>query len=334
MSPDLGDEIPWTLLDRYLAGECTPAERVRVRHWLAAHPVDAERIERLRTVLGPETKPSGLADPDTMWAAVRAARGGVRVRPKISHTAFIALGAGSLAAALAFLAVRVRVHPTAEPFQEFVSEIGSRTTITLRDGSRLILAPDSRVRVPGDFGDRTRTVELTGEAELSVVHNAKHLFVVRTSRAVIHDVGTTFVVRSYPDDATDRVAVEDGEVAVGRTVLVRGDLATVSDTALSVVHGAKLDGMVAWIQGGLSFQDVPLRTVARDVSRAYGVPVVVADSSLLDRHITGTFAGAPLDVVLEEITRALDARYTRTARGVVIARAAINPVSPNVSAKR
>jgi anti-sigma factor RsiW len=54
----------WELLNRYLAGECTIAERAYVERWLAESPVRQELLEQF-------TKPNPMAT-DAQKAEIRA----------------------------------------------------------------------------------------------------------------------------------------------------------------------------------------------------------------------------------------------------------------------
>src|SRR2546430_11722996 len=72
------DERCWGLLDRFLAGECSPPERAAVLEWLEVHPFAAEYIEAVRRALAQhEGKPSprrwpGATSPGFRIAAVLA----------------------------------------------------------------------------------------------------------------------------------------------------------------------------------------------------------------------------------------------------------------------
>lgn len=325
--------IDSTRLARYLYGECDERERAAIEQWVAADPSHARTLAALRETLGGvggrpgdlERMRRGIAEriakPRTSryWTASRITRvaAGIAVIIAGSVTAWYS-GWVSLGAP--------------QPFREFASPRGSRATITLRDGTQISLAADTRLRVPGDFGRGARMVDLTGEASFAVVHDVRRPFTVRTAHAVIRDVGTRFVVRAYADDSAERVAVEDGEVAIAglhaRTVtrLRRLDVARVADTVVSVTRGSRLETFTAWEQGGLAFEDTPLGDVARDIGRAFDIPVTIEDSNLVNRRVTATFSRQPLDLVLEEVTRVVGARYERTAHGVVIRRAGPRPI--------
>ncbi len=45
------------LLDRYLAGECSPAERTQIESWIAEEPARAERFAKLSSLLIAQQNP-------------------------------------------------------------------------------------------------------------------------------------------------------------------------------------------------------------------------------------------------------------------------------------
>jgi ferric-dicitrate binding protein FerR (iron transport regulator) len=219
---------------------------------------------------------------------------------------------------------RLGLWTPAQQFREFASARGSRTTITLRDGSRLVLGPATRLRVPRDFGVSSRDVTLDGEALFTVVHDTRRPFTVRTAHTTIRDVGTTFVVRAYPGDANERIAVREGEVALSGTSLRAHDLASVDTAGRVTVHrGGDLAMDFGWAQGALVFKNTPLRAAVEELGRTYDVTIVIADSALSDHLITASFSNDELmDEVLGAVTHVVGAHYDRRGRTVVIHRGA------------
>ncbi len=342
MPSHLDDPIDLFLLRRYVAGACTAEERSRVDTWVAEAPARRTEVEALRTLYDQSLQLLPDVDTNAGWAAMRlrgegaaresaaAARlarrwpAATRQRGRGSWTGRFVLAAA--AAVLTVGVVPVVVHvmgrgATTQPFREFATPAGSRSTMTLRDGTRLVLGPATRLRVPADFGLSGRTVELSGQAYFAVVHDAAHPFAVHTSRVTVRDVGTTFAVRAYEDDGAARVAVADGEVAIGSVRLHAHDLALIDGTGRVRTHGgADVTAELAWTQGGLAFHDTPLADVARDVARTFDLHVTIADSGLAMQLVTATFGAESADDVLDEVTRLVGARYERVGQRVVIRR--------------
>ncbi len=227
---------------------------------------------------------------------------------------------------------------------EYATVAGQRLSITLMDGTQLTLAPASRVRVGAGY-DRSagaREVELTGEAYFAVAHDGAHPFTVRAQGAVARDVGTAFDVRAYPEDTGARIAVIEGVAAVStetgqRSCLLprlsrlpsgegcgsqvrAGDIATVANEAITVMHGGDVASLTGWRAGRLAFRDTPLREVAVELARWYGLDVRVPDAGLADRPVTGTFTTEPVDEVLSFVAHPVGAIVRRAGQTVTFVR--------------
>jgi transmembrane sensor len=341
----VNDDIDSAILARYLHGECGPDETAAVERWIAADPAHAATVADLRAAFNQVTD-------DALWRSIAAEieRPAPRVAsptvgrihpappaPKLWTAerrglwpAIRAVAAVLVLAAGAVVTYRSGVLTPPQQFREFASAPASRVTVTLRDGTQIVLGPSTRLRVPGDFGAAARDVELDGEASFAVVHDADHPFAVRTSRAVVRDVGTTFSVRAYVGDAEQRVVVSEGQVALGAVTLGARDLAAVNAAGLVTVrHGVDVSRYAAWTQGQLVFEDTPLREVTAELGRTYDLDVTLADSTLGKELVTASFTDQSVDEVLRVVTHVVGATYRRTGRTVVIRR---GPVPANRAA--
>jgi ferric-dicitrate binding protein FerR (iron transport regulator) len=105
---------------------------------------------------------------------------------------------------------------------------GSRTKITLPDGSEVWLNSGSRLIYPKDFDClSTREVTLDGEAYFKVKHDTNHPFIIHTDYLDIKDLGTVFNVKAYPDEKEAVATLISGSIAVsikddpGRTIVLK-----------------------------------------------------------------------------------------------------------------
>jgi transmembrane sensor len=204
--------------------------------------------------------------------------------------------------------------------------VGARDSVRLPDGTRIVLAPASRLAIAAGYGAGAREVTLVGAASFEVRHDAAHPFVVHAGGAEIRDVGTAFTVRTDGVDATDgvAVAVREGSVsfdarrpgggtASGGVVLAAGDRAELrANQQVVAMRGAASDADTAWMDGRLVYRGTPLAAVRADLRRWYGAEVRVADSALAARRLTATFENDPIADVLDVVARTLDARVERT----------------------
>ena len=346
--PDL--DAQWEGLARFLAGESIPEEERRIRAELAANAERASLVNSLDAALArPDETPLSAREVDAALASVMARReGGVGRAPKASPDVIpfaprpsVELRqlrsrwrvAGLRAAAAVVLVAGVSMvwrasrpsqptapaGPTASLARAYHTSAGQIDTVKLADGSTVVLGPASRLALDGAFGDKAREIGLEGQAYFDVVHDDSRPFVVRTTAAVLRDIGTTFSVRSDSVGGT-RVAVTSGAVDVVATrgagaeptVLHAGDRAEVSGESMRVERGAVTEGELSWTRGVLEFHDAPLTAVSRELRRWYGVELVVTDSTIASRRLTATFERATPDDVGRVLAAVLGGSVTRT----------------------
>jgi len=170
----------------------------------------------------------------------------------------------------------------------YTTTAGQRLTLTLGDGSRVTMAPQSTVTLSGD----ERTVTLAGEAVFVVQPNTRAPFVVHTGVVRIRVLGTTFDIRHYPTDTGVHVAVASGKVVVSADtrqhpsiVLTAGAIGTVTDSTAQAVVG-DVSAHTDWVNGHLVFDRAPVSDVLRALERWYGYKFRLTDPGLSGRHIT------------------------------------------------
>ena len=306
----------WNLLGRYLAEEADAAESARVRAWLDEHPREAEAIQKIDAAARRALEAQG-ADVESALRRVKTRPDTAspwRTRPPARLAAVLA------AAAVVFFAFLMWRGPSAAGTARsvFDTQVAMTDTVLLEDGTRILLAPDSRMTVRG------HEIDLEGAALLSIADGTTASYVVRAAGAVIRDIGTTFSVRAYRGEPLT-VVVSEGIVEIAlaatRLTLDSGKVASIGDDGRLVVRqeAASADDL-AWSEGRLIFRDASITEVAADLRRWYGVELVVADTSLRERHFTGSFSAESPDRVLEIIALALGARVQRTGDTAIFLR--------------
>ncbi len=346
---------------RYIVGGCSPTESARTQEWLAADTARWKRFQELeRTWRACASTPSkrwnaesavgqlrGSADPPVENRASRhtpVAPLTLR-RPRVSSRGSWNRGAMGIAAALALAAAgavgwrviagRWPMHVgtyagEAVPQQTVATSRGQRATITLSDGTRIILGAESTVRYARDFGARERRdVYLDGQAYFEVAHDTAHPFAVHTSKGVAEDLGTNFVVTAYPTSPDMQVVVASGQVRLGRRLSSKSDSSSAvrerstgpltlgpgelgvidSSGSLSRSRVADLSAHLDWTRGELVFRGVPLGEALPAISRWFDMQIVLGDTSLARRRLVATFGPHSGRDVVRLISLAVNARY-------------------------
>jgi transmembrane sensor len=346
-----------SLLAEYLAGACGDADVDAIERWVAEDPANRARLEELR-LIWQEPWPPVAADVDAMWAGVRAAMHPARAaqvvpaRPPLSNRTFqikhrslwrvplaaaVALGVAGGALAMFRLSANSATERAAEPMREYATPRGQRVTVQLSDGTRLVLAPASRLRVPVNYGRSVREVHLEGEALFDVVHDARRPFRVLAKNAVAEDLGTRFAVRAYAEDSAVAVAVAEGVVALGRAgassasgraagdvaqgvILRPGELGTLApDGRVRMDTGAVARAHLMWAEEGrLWFVETPLPEALRALGRWYDLDVRLEAPALAARTITAEFGAQSPDEAVRALALAVDARVTQVGKVVTL----------------
>lgn len=299
----------WERIARYLAGESTAAEAAEVQRWLDAHPSDARAIAALDAA----TKGGGsaLARHVDVEAALRKVK---TRRTRIFPHWYLGLAAAAAVAVFAILTRPDRIDTPAIPPDAYSTERRTRDTVTLADGSRIILGPASRLSVSSN----SRTIELEGEAFFTIVHDAAKPYTVRAHGVVIRDIGTEFGVRGYRGEPL-RVFVTAGAVELARpgggskVVLDSGDVGVVqTDGRMTRSADAVTSDDAAWTQGRLVFRDASMAQLTADLRRWFGVELQVNDSALAGRHFSGVvYTSESAERVANAIALSLGARAQR-----------------------
>lgn len=345
-SPDSPQEMDWEALARHMAGESSPEDSARIESALASQPANQKMLDTLNRAM--TTMRSGIPadlDVEGALAKVTARRNAPDVvsldahrerklaeaetarrspipMPALAAAALFAVGIASYMA----YSHRPREIAAVPAPRMLATGVGARDSMTLSDGTRVILGPLSAVTVDAGYGSGSRKVEVRGDAWFSVVHDAAKPFTVRAANAQIVDVGTTFTVKSdAPDGVT--VSVTEGSVALqqvntktGQSVILRaGDRGLLRPGGESLAsRGAATEDDAAWLKGRLVFREATIGEIASSMRKWYGIELRVADPSLANRHLTASFAGESPDRVLEVIRLALGANIERRGDTAIV----------------
>ena len=199
-------------------------------------------------------------------------------------------------------------------------------TVNLPDGSRAVLAPNSNLRYSMSALAGPRELRLEGEALFDVKHDDDRPFHVRTRRAVVEDLGTTFVVREYAEDSRARVAVRSGAASLHASDglsatpinLRPGDGAYVDSSGNIARFTGDPASFGAWTAGYLTFDGAPLPEVLSQLEAWFDVEFRMTDSMLKKQHFTGGLSSTSLPKALAILGPIVHARFAQEGRVVAV----------------
>jgi transmembrane sensor len=225
---------------------------------------------------------------------------------------------------------------------------GSRSVITLSDGSIVWLNSGTTLKYTSDFGKSSRDVILDGEAFFNITQNREIPFKVNTSEICITALGTSFNVKAYSDENTIETTLETGEVRIDRispgsrtaavkpvflkpnqkAVFIKGsdnpDISSrkPAEAAEKISNEIKIkpplvqiDSLVdtrlftSWKDSRWFFKSEKLSDLAPILERRYDVQITFMDSVTVNFKFTGTLKEESLVQVLHALTIAAPIRY-------------------------
>ena len=191
--------------------------------------------------------------------------------------------------------------------------IGERLSVTLDDGSVVMLNAGSTMTYPSSFeGADRREVLVTGEAYFEVAKNPNKPFIVRTSKMYTQVYGTIFNVSAYPEDNINEVVLVEGSVGVGtdlRESLEGPQMLKPSQKASSIpgegneflIEDVDVSPYISWTKGILVFENEPMGKIIKRLERQYGIQIDNRFEQLEERRFTGMFDEESIDRVLRTI---------------------------------
>lgn len=272
--------------------------------WLLADPAHAEAYAQAQVVWElSEVAGATLADEESLAMQRYLSAMDKSRRGRLWHWS------GGLAVA-ACLLLMVGVFAGWQPARwvddlgaDYVSVPGQVRTVVLADQSQVTLDADSAIAV--NFSGGERHVQLRrGVAFFHVTHTGEP-FVVDADGGEARVLGTEFEVRLQPGGAqvtvlSGRVGVKAGKNAAQQILTADQQIAYdagVTDT----VHHVDSQARLGWRSGWLSYYKTPLVDVVADLKRYYPGQIVLLNSELGARKISGSFPSQDPQAVLNSL---------------------------------
>lgn len=209
---------------------------------------------------------------------------------------------------------------------------GQKATITLTDGSTVLLNSDSELIYPNGFDDK-REVILEGEAFFMIAKDEKRPFSIKSGKLITTVLGTSFNIKAFQNENIE-VTVASGKVKVSPEEN-SGILSDDANQALiltpnqqAVYHFAgdyfgkeEVDASryLAWREGIIKLDHLRFDEAAKVLERWYGVKIVLENDQIGNCVlIGGEFQNQSLHKILKTVELALGISYEFTRDGVII----------------
>jgi ferric-dicitrate binding protein FerR (iron transport regulator) len=345
----------WNILSKYMQGRCSAKEMKQLQDWLKEDPanedffhswveasecepqIDADEAYKAwknlkKNHLKEKDKKyiPGLYGSDHMPAKTWWPASGQKWAMLSSAAVLVLL----LTVAAVFLLQRsghLRSTAAAKKitYRTIITKKGQQTKLLLKDGTKVMLNADSKLRIPKNYGFSKRNVYLQGEAFFNVFHNEKMPFTVHSGDLKIQDIGTAFDVLAY-DSTRISIAVKEGEVAVGRIQADKTDSAHFFGNltknkvgrfgkkgtfSISTIQDISL--FTGWTKGKFVFRNTPFPEVVRQLERRFNIKGKIVGSALKKRTLTATYGHLSLRQILNVLSISLHISYRRQHNTII-----------------
>ena len=228
--------------------------------------------------------------------------------------------------------------------EEVMARAGARTSLLLPDGTRVWLNSNSKLRYNKEFNSGNREVGLEGEAYFEVTKNAELPFIVHAATLDIQVLGTSFTVKSYPQDPTVEATLLKGAIEIRRKGSVNTarvilkpneklvfdkfpgiDSAGLPSDVAGEDHHHDITGMAvdhirtdlpdsekvetAWMYNRLVFDGENFQELAAQMERWFDVSIFVRDEQLDKYHFSGVFTTETVEEALKDLQLTADFTY-------------------------
>ncbi len=211
---------------------------------------------------------------------------------------------------LVFIGYRLLKESITSSFKEITTNHEETSIIVLPDGSEVILNANSKLRFASQWNSEDiREVWLEGEAFFSVNDSplvGRQKFWVHNGDVKVEVLGTEFNVRQLAGHS--EVVLNSGKVKLlheltrDSVFLEPGNRAVYSsEERMFVKQDVNTDVYISWTDGKITFDDTPVSEIAQRIEDYYGMHVLVDDSTLNERTLTGSLTLSKLDPLLETL---------------------------------
>lgn len=333
-----------TLIE-YIKGVTPPSVSEKVEEWIMQDTAHLNYFTRLKDEYLCSTMPGRSASPGQMQIARDIMDRPVPHRWRYVATSFAAAILIALVLNICYMyylhnssptdsilpAARIQLGniPTSYTHTIYTNK-GTKSEITLPDGSTVKLNSDTKIIFPDRFIGPTREIFITGEAFFDVKSNPDTPMIVNTGKEILVRVlGTKFNIRAYKNENSAKATLYSGKIDVLKKSKSREPLlmATLKPNEsielrelkapLKVLKADTLK-LAAWTRGDLIFDVTPLESVLKELERWHGAKFTVKNSDIYKYSFSAKFKQESLVQILEVLKFCTGIDYTIEGNNVIL----------------
>lgn len=325
------NELNEETLKKYLEGECSEADFIRITHWMKESEENARQLFRMEEIYqigkrdpSAERKQTGQAEVQ-LYKRLHKEASTWQKASQIPH--WMRYAAVIVAVLLTGTGVGYWLHqmPVSQELLMATATDDVRTVI-LPDGTKVWLNHSATLTYPRQFTESERSVHLEGEAYFEVTKNPQKPFIVESEAMRVRVLGTTFNFKSSQSCRLAEASLIEGEIEVkgkneeGMIVLAPGQKAELNKSTgrLQVKQvNARMDGV--WHDGLIPFEKANIFAIAKTLERFYDIKIILSPTINSSKTYSGVLKRKEsIESVLQSLNNSIPIDYKIMGKNLFI----------------
>ena len=313
------EEYMEDLIGKFIVGEASESETRELMDWCALSPENQKYLDDSLLIFEKAQLPDDRDfDTDAAWEKVKDEI----TTKKTVHRTLISLW--KVAAGLILLAaVSYLFYWNLAPGDEFVFVSDNEVlTQTLPDQTEISMNKDSEVKVDYNARKKTGTIQLKGEATISIGTEKEVNWIVEAENLLIRDIGTVFHVKAYPDGKQVEVSVLEGAVqfysVTQEGIMLQAGEKGIYDKSSGAYNKTVADtNVVAFKTRSFQFTEESLQSVVDRISEVYDRKITLV-GGIETCKITVEFENEELDTILGILSETMGLDVSENGEEIVL----------------
>lgn len=312
------EEYMEDLIGKFVVGEASESEIRDLRDWCALSPENQKYLDDSLKIFENAQLSDQDFDTEKAWENVKS-----KISENGTKTRFLfpvwGIAAG-LVLVLAFSFLFYNQYTKPEEYQ-FVSE-NQVMTQTLPDQTEISLNKASEVKVEYNARKKTGTIQLSGEATISIGKEKEIQWTVEAENLLIRDIGTVFHVKAYPDGQQIEVSVLEGAVQFYSQneegiILEVGEKGIYDKASGSYSKTVADTNVVAFKTRSFQFDEENLQAVVDRISEVYDRKITLT-GGIGSCKITVEFAEEEFDTIIGILSETMGLEVSENGDEIIL----------------
>jgi len=207
--------------------------------------------------------------------------------------------------------------------------LGSKSNITLPDGTKVWLNSGSSIQYSNDFIQNTREVFINGEAFFNVTDNKNVPFIVHTSHINIKVHGTSFNIKSYENENIIETTLIEGLIEItgknknsSKSIFLKPEYKASFNKESNKLEIKNIKPEMylytSWIDNKFVFNNESLKSLTTRLERWYDLEIEIKNNELFNLRFSGTFTNETAEQAIHALKLSSTFNYSIAKNKVII----------------